>query len=211
MFRKKDYFVKYESWTTILTCNPFITPLTELLAKTPVTPNQITVLSFLVALSGVYLYFTGKLMAGALVWHVGFILDCVDGSLARKLGKTSEFGAKLDHNLDKIKKILAIIAIIYVTHSQYNLSLMILLVILHYLLHRIKFRNNEVLMEYLHARGIKSFFDPLDEQFFIVFLGPLTGYVFQFVVITLLLQILNRVVHLCYNKYGFGREQSTQF
>ena len=209
MLRKRDYFVKYESWTTILTSNPFIIPLTELLAKTPVTPNQITILSFLVALGTVYLYFTGNLFVGALVWHVGFILDCVDGSLARKLGKTSEFGAKLDHTLDKIKKILAIIAIIYATHAQYNLSLMILLVIIHYLLHRIKYRKNEVFIEYLQAKGIKAFFDPLDEQFFIVFLGPLTGYVFQFVVITLVLQVLNRVVHIFGNKYGLVRKQST--
>ena len=209
MLRKRDYFVKYESWTTILTSNPFIIPLTELLAKTPVTPNQITILSFLVALGAVYLYFTGSLFVGALIWHIGYILDCVDGTLARKLGKTSDFGAKLDRTLDKIKKILAISAIIYATHSQYNLSLMILFVILHYLLHRIKFRKNEVLMEYLHARGIKSFFDSLDEQFFIVFLGPLTGYVFQFVVITLVLQVLNRVVHIFGNKYGLVRKQST--
>jgi len=207
MLKKEEYLVKHESWTTILTSNPFIPPLTEMLAKTRVTPNQITILSFLVALGAVYLYFSGKFLVGALVWQAGYTLDCVDGSLARKKGKTSEFGAKLDHTLDKIKKILAIVALIYATHTDYNLPLMLLLIIVHYLLHGIKYQENAVFLDFLHARGIKSFFDPLDEQFFMLFLGPLTGYIFEFTVITVVLQMLNRMVHLCGNRFGFGRHQ----
>ena len=200
MLTKKDYFAKCESWTTILTSNPFIIPLTEFFAKIQVTPNQVTVLSFIVSLSATYLYFVGKLFTGALIWHLGFIFDCVDGCLARKLKKTSKFGEKLDHTLDKVKKALAIIAIIYATHTQYNLLIMISMIILHYLLHAVRYNKNTAIMNYLYSKGIKSLFDPLDEQFFLIFLGPLTGCVFQFVVVTLSLQVLNILINFAYNK-----------
>ena len=147
---------------------------------------------------------------GALVWHLAFILDCVDGSLARKLQKTSDFGAKLDRSLDKIKKILAIIAIIYATRFQYNLYLMLLLIGIHYLLHAVKFPENATLLAFLHQKGIKALFDPLDEQFFLIFLGPLTGHVFVFAVITVALQILNKIVHLCGSRFGANPKQGIQ-
>lgn len=195
MLKRRDYFTTQESWTTILASNPFIAPLTEFFAKIHVTPNQVTILSFIIALGAIYLYFTGRLFIGALIWHLSFIFDCVDGCLARKLKKTSDFGAKLDHTLHKVKKAFAIIAIIYATHTQYNLVIMISMVILHYLLHRVRYGENRAIMEYLNSKGIKSLFDPLDEQFFIVFLGPITGYVFQFVLLTVVIQLLNIFIH----------------
>ena len=200
MFKRKPYFVKEESWTTILASNPFITPLTELLARTQITPNQVTILSFIISLGAIYLYYSGKLLWGAIIWQIGFIFDCVDGCLARKLSKTSDFGAKLDHTLDKVKKLLGIIAIIYATRSQYNLALMLTLIVLHYSLHQIKYKRNHDLIRALRTKGIESLFDPLDEQFFILFLGPLTGFVFQFVIATVVLQLLNRFIHFGCNR-----------
>lgn len=129
--KRKSYLADQESWSTLLASYPLAIPITELLAKTPITPNQVTILSFFISSAGVYLFYTGKLFWGAIVWQIGFIFDCVDGSLARKKKMVSDFGAKLDHTLDKIKKLFGIIALVYATHFQYDLKIMVSLLFLH--------------------------------------------------------------------------------
>ena len=65
------------------------TLLTRLLVRTPLTPNQVTVLSFLVILPGVYLLSTGERMAligAGLLIQLSFTLDCCDGEIARLRG-----------------------------------------------------------------------------------------------------------------------------
>src|SRR5665647_1915440 len=70
-------------------------------AKTPITPNQVTFLSALVAagagamfalLPGSYLW----LIVAALVFEVSFVLDCADGQLARVRKVASPLGHLLD-------------------------------------------------------------------------------------------------------------------
>lgn len=87
---------------------------------------------------------------------------------------------------------------------------MLLLIGIHYLLHAVKFPENATLLAFLHQKGIKALFDPLDEQFFLIFLGPLTGHVFVFAVITVALQILNKIVHLCGSRFGANPKQGIQ-
>ncbi len=72
----------------------------RLLAKTPVTPNQVTTFSLLLALLAAVLFATGR--AGAANWAAGFfvlarLVDHVDGELARLTGKASRFGYYFDY------------------------------------------------------------------------------------------------------------------
>lgn len=87
----------------------FIRPPASLLVKavfkTSVTPNQLTICSFLfglaagvVYLGGTYAYFV---VAGSLAL-VSTIFDAADGMLARGRGQTSRYGAFLDLFLDRI-------------------------------------------------------------------------------------------------------------
>ena len=67
-----------------------ISGLTALvLKKTFITPNQITMLSILVGLYSFYLFFQGGAendLIGILLYQLSFLLDCVDGDLARLRG-----------------------------------------------------------------------------------------------------------------------------
>ena len=72
----------------------------RLLAKTPVTPNQVTAFSLLLALLAAVLFATGG--AGAANWAAGFfglarLVDHMDGELARLTGKSSRFGYYFDY------------------------------------------------------------------------------------------------------------------
>jgi CDP-diacylglycerol--glycerol-3-phosphate 3-phosphatidyltransferase len=76
-------------------------PIARLLARLHVTPNQATVLGFLltaavaVIIALGYLRLAGFLLIGTLA------LDAVDGTLARMTGAVSRFGGFLDSTLDR--------------------------------------------------------------------------------------------------------------
>jgi CDP-diacylglycerol---glycerol-3-phosphate 3-phosphatidyltransferase len=80
-----------------------LTPVGELLARTPITPNAITVIGALgVSAGALTLFPTGHLFAGTMVC-TGFLLaDMLDGALARVKGTSGKWGAFLDSTLDRV-------------------------------------------------------------------------------------------------------------
>ena len=89
---------------TILIINPVNLRLSRFLLGTPVTPNQITILSFILMVSAaVLLSLTGHLSQafGGLLLLSSYFLDCLDGDLARLKNMKSPLGAMLDPMLDR--------------------------------------------------------------------------------------------------------------
>src|ERR1017187_7556693 len=80
-----------------------LTPVGELLARTPVTPNAITIVGTLgVAASALSLFPTGHLFVGTVVCTIFVLADMLDGALARVKGTSGKFGAFLDSTLDRV-------------------------------------------------------------------------------------------------------------
>ena len=80
-------------------CKPVSFPLTYLAARLPVTPNQVTFMSYLVAVYSCILLVKGYpngFLWGAVVFIAFIVVDCVDGNLARVRGMTSPEGQFLD-------------------------------------------------------------------------------------------------------------------
>jgi hypothetical protein len=77
------------------------------LAKTPITPNQVTFLSAVVAAGAAAMFalLPGYwwLVAAALVFELSFVLDCADGQLARHRKIASPLGHLLDFLMDELK------------------------------------------------------------------------------------------------------------
>jgi CDP-diacylglycerol---glycerol-3-phosphate 3-phosphatidyltransferase len=80
-----------------------LNPVGQLLARTPVTPNALTIIGTIGMSAGALSLFpTGHLFAGVMVC-TGFVLtDMLDGTLARIKGTTGKFGAFLDSTMDRI-------------------------------------------------------------------------------------------------------------
>ena len=79
--------------------------LVHALYKTRVTPNQVTVGAFALAMAGAYFFHFGRPWAfalGGVLAQLSSIVDCADGMLARARGQSSEYGASLDLLLDRI-------------------------------------------------------------------------------------------------------------
>jgi len=85
------------------------------LARTRVTPNQVTLVSMVIAVAGFALLAavpgTWGLVLGILGIELAYIFDCADGQLARVTGRTSPVGGELDFLMDEFKAYLLVAAI----------------------------------------------------------------------------------------------------
>ena len=74
------------------------------------TPNQVTVLALCVGIAAAAAFATGEragYIVGAALVYLSFVLDCVDGQLARYTRRYSKFGAYLDSVFDRSKEYVA--------------------------------------------------------------------------------------------------------
>jgi len=103
--KKKDI-----NWWTEWVCRPPAAAVVYGLKGTRITPNQVTILSVLVCAGAGAMFITlpGRLwaVAAALVFELSFVLDCVDGQLARLRKRASPLGHLFDFLMDEIKAML---------------------------------------------------------------------------------------------------------
>ncbi len=97
-------------------------PMAGLLAKTKVTPNQMTWAAFGIALLSFISFVLGHNIIAGLLVQLSSIVDGIDGSLARLKGMTSEFGGFLDSVLDRYADILIVLGLTLwsLAHETYS-------------------------------------------------------------------------------------------
>lgn len=81
----------------------------DALIKTPVTPNQITLISTIVGLIGSFAMLEGSyrwIVGGLFAIQVSILIDCMDGQLARAKKMTSEWGDIFDHTSDDMSLVV---------------------------------------------------------------------------------------------------------
>lgn len=79
-------------------------PVARAVARTGLTPNQITALGFLGNVAAAVLVGFGLLIAGGIVMLAGSILDLVDGALARLTQRATPFGEVFDAVMDRLSE-----------------------------------------------------------------------------------------------------------
>jgi hypothetical protein len=91
---------KLDYWWTVLMTDPIAVPLTKAVVRTGrISANQISVVALVLGLAVGPVFAVGTrwaLVAGALVFYAAFIVDCVDGKVARALGTTGPRGEAFD-------------------------------------------------------------------------------------------------------------------
>ena len=76
-------------------------PMSRWLAKTPATPNQVSVASFVIAMASLGLFVSDHSIWAGLMVQASSIVDGVDGDLARLKGMATRFGGFFDSVLDR--------------------------------------------------------------------------------------------------------------
>lgn len=83
--------------------NRVVDPVAGVLARTPLTPDALTIIGTVGMSAGALSLFpTGHLFIGTLVCTFFVLADTFDGALARAKGSASVFGGFLDSTLDRI-------------------------------------------------------------------------------------------------------------
>ena len=100
---------------------PAVTPLVAWLARAGVTPNAITLATFVVALLAAVTVVTFDPRAGVVVWLISRVGDGLDGALARVTGLTSAFGGFLDITLDMTAYSTMVVAFA-VVYPEYTMA-----------------------------------------------------------------------------------------
>ena len=97
-----------------LVARPLAAVLVVPLARGRATPNQVTFASLAVFVAAAALLLTlpgwGGLLIAVAVLELSYVLDCVDGQLARLRGTSSPVGAHLDFLMDELKAFLLVAA-----------------------------------------------------------------------------------------------------
>lgn len=120
MVKKVDFreFQKpVEGVLTAFLARPFSRIVTAQIADIVwLTPNLLTVFSLILGLLGCLIWLKGTwvfAVTGTIIFHLGYILDCSDGELARYRGIKSRFGEALDPIFDRVLEFALIFSATY--------------------------------------------------------------------------------------------------
>ncbi|MFI9559792.1 CDP-alcohol phosphatidyltransferase family protein [Nonomuraea endophytica] len=112
-----------DAWWTVFLVDPLAGRLVVAAAnRTSITPNQVTWAAFVLGLGSAACFVMGDwswLAAGAVMYHLSFVLDCVDGKIARLKGTGTVFGGWLDYVFDRIRVLACAVALMW---GQYRLT-----------------------------------------------------------------------------------------
>jgi phosphatidylglycerophosphate synthase len=104
-----------DAWWTVLLVDPLAARLVRLVAPyRRITPNVLTAAATVLGLIAAAC-FAGQtrwwLVAGAVLFHLSFVVDCMDGKIARLNGTGSIFGAWFDFVFDRLRVFVCALAL----------------------------------------------------------------------------------------------------
>lgn len=97
-----------------------VAPVGKVLADAGLSPNTMTVASLFIAIASAYIYAMGMAPWGALLIVATGVFDMFDGAIARATGKTSRFGATLDHVTDRYAECFIVCGMIYGGYTPWH-------------------------------------------------------------------------------------------
>ncbi len=104
-----------DAWWTVLLVDPVAVHLVRWVAPYRwITPNLLSLFAFVVGLASAACFAMQDrwwLVAGALLFHVSFVIDCMDGKIARLNGTGTMFGVWFDFIFDRLRVVLCTVAL----------------------------------------------------------------------------------------------------
>jgi phosphatidylglycerophosphate synthase len=110
---KEETYKARDAWWTVFLVDPLAGRLVVWTAnRTDITPNQLTLGAGVLGLASAVCFALpgwqvpaswAWLVLGGLLFHLSFVLDCMDGKIARLKGTGSVFGAWVDFVFDRIR------------------------------------------------------------------------------------------------------------
>ncbi|WP_063775523.1 MULTISPECIES: CDP-alcohol phosphatidyltransferase family protein [Actinoplanes] len=96
-----------DAWWTVLLVDPLASRLVRQVAPYRwITPNVLTLIATILGTGAAVSFAIGDrwwLVAGGILFHLSFVVDCMDGKIARLNGTGTIFGQWLDFVLDRVR------------------------------------------------------------------------------------------------------------
>ena len=161
----------------------FSRPLARFLAShTKASPNQVTVLSFAVAVLSGLAFFSFQPILGGILAQLSSILDGVDGDLAFLTNKISTFGGFLDSVLDRYGDFLILGGMLYYTFTAkefFTLNVLVgIAAIIGSLMVSYSRTRAESDLDLTFKEGFAGYAANRDVRLFIIMLGGILNQVF---------------------------------
>lgn len=209
-----------DTWSTIFLFDPIAIPLTKVVARTKITPNQISVFRLFPSVLAAVFFLSDRRdlqILGAITVYLAFLMDCVDGKLARLKQIESEFGRRTDYFCDSFGKLIALLSL---TYSQFyvcggtevfifGMGLLCMHSLFH-LLHAIVLKTNPYvdrpgcteplalrgrLGERLIEHGIRPcLYTHFEEKHLLLIVGPILGIFRECLVVSLVLSFVLKML-----------------
>lgn len=96
------------------------TPIVSFFHKLRISPNLLSIFGLILGIIGAVFIGLNNLILAAVFLTIGAVADLFDGSLARKFGQETVFGAFLDSVIDRIQELGIFIGATYLLISKEN-------------------------------------------------------------------------------------------
>lgn len=155
------------------------------------------------------------LIIGAIIYEFNFALDCVDGKLARLKGQTSTFGAFSDLFFDNINVFVNLFALTFGQYQKTGEDKFLIIGMIYIFVHMIQIINKYIALQIINQDLKKDFysveslkdksgiinrirhffakrglnlvlFTTVEGEAVVFFFGPITGYVFLAILLSLI-------------------------
>ena len=104
-----------DAWWTVFLVDPLAGRLVRFTAnRTSLTPNNLSAGALVLGLAAAWCFREAEakwLIIGAALYHLSFVLDCMDGKIARLKGTGTVFGGWLDYVFDRIRVLICAVAL----------------------------------------------------------------------------------------------------
>lgn len=180
-----------DAWWVVLVIDPIAVRILWFLCRfwPSVTPGMVTTASLVTGVAAAFLYGKGMFVWGALLFQVSFLLDCVDGKLARLQGTTSRWGGFYDGLVNNLVFGLSVFGLALSPAGDRTLALAAMALLFGWALHiyvaeNLKTPEWRVHSPYVPKQGSwlqrHRLLPPLtfpDKHAILFVFGPVTGYV----------------------------------
>ncbi len=153
----------FEPWADNNIFFPIAQKLIDPLYVLGLTPNMVTILSTIFTFLSIYFLHQDKRIHACLAYLFGYVLDCVDGRMARKYSMGSDIGMALDCVSDNVSNgFLFAYLLLTRTLDVKNIAIISSIAIMSYML-AISYGLNEAIASY-EATGSDNFYERRKKQ-----------------------------------------------
>ncbi|BCJ42188.1 hypothetical protein GCM10010168_92880 [Actinoplanes ianthinogenes] len=113
-----------DAWWTVLLVDPLASRLVRIVAPYRwITPNVLTLIATIIGVGAMVSFAQGDqqwLIVGAILFHLSFVVDCMDGKIARLNGTGTVFGQWLDFVLDRVRVFFCALTLFGGQYAQHH-------------------------------------------------------------------------------------------